>query len=281
MPTDNEKLVDKVVDRFLGRPATLTIEIHATQDDEDHVRFASFITQLEALKDVLRHTERLMYGTEGNVYYRIAHLKQESPPEVTIEAIGASPRTAEFGAAIFDNVIERLQTLAVVGPDWVPGDMDLPALVAFHTFAPTSSRHIAQLLVRNGAGSITLDEEFGNQVRTAIGPDDISHGEIVGSLEVVNLHNRPRFEVYPTLGGKVTCRFPPDRRRDVVAAVDQYVRVTGRLHYKTWSTHPHAVDLEDIEILAEDASIAALDMLRGSEPTLTDESLKAARNALW
>src|SRR5690242_2190747 len=108
MATDEKRIAQAVADRMLGRPATLTVAIRATGEDDDHVRFASFLGQLEALKDVLRHTERLMYGSEGNVYYRIAHLKQESPPEVTLEAVGATPRTVDFGPAIFDNVLERL-----------------------------------------------------------------------------------------------------------------------------------------------------------------------------
>lgn len=267
-----------------ARSATLTLEMRPAEGDDDNIRLTSFIAQLDALKDVLRHTERLMYGSEGNVYYRIARLAQNSPPSVTIEAIAATPRTTGFGPAIFDSVLERFETLNAAPPGWKPGDMDLPALLAFQAFAPTTKRHVSELVLRNGNGkhAITLDEEFNEHVRVAIGPDDLSRGEIAGSLEVVNLHSRPRFEIYPTLGSyKVTCRFPPERRKDVVAAVDQYVRVSGRVRYKSWASHPHAIDLEEIEILSEEKSEAAIDSLRACAPTLTDASLEAARNALW
>lgn len=264
------------------RSATLTLEIRPAEGDDDNVRLASFIAQLAAFKDVLRHTERLMYGSEGNVYYRIARLTQNSPPSVTIEAIAATPRTTGFGPAIFDSVLERLETLNAAPPGWTPGDMDLPALLAFQAFAPTTKRHVSELVLRNGKQAITLDEEFNEHIRVAIGPDDLSRGEITGSLEVVNLHSRPRFEIYPTLGNyKVTCRFPPERRKDVVAAVDQYVRVSGRVRYKSWASHPHAIDLEEIEILSEEKSLAAIDNLRACAPTLTDAILEAASNALW
>jgi hypothetical protein len=97
-------------------------------------------------------------------------------------------------------------------------------------------------------------------------------------LEVVNLHGTPRFEVYPTLGNhKVTCHFTTERRRDVVAAVDRYVRVIGRLHYKNWSSHPHAVDLEDIAVLPNEAEIAPFESLRGIAPELTER----LEDAFW
>lgn len=277
------EVAQKVADALLGRPATLTLEIHTTEDDpSDRVRLTSFIGQLEAFKEVLRHTERVMYGSEGNVFYRIAELTKSSPPQITIEAIPATPHAEAFGPAIFEGVLERLETLAAAGPDWVPSELDLPAVLAYQEFAPTTKRHISELVVRNGGDAVRLDEGFSQNVREAIGPDQLSRGEVVGSLEVVNLHARPRFEVYPTLGEyKVVCHFPTEKKSDVIAALDRYVRVTGRLHYKRQFPHPHAVDLEEIEIFPEESELPEFERLRGIAPDVTDEQLRAAKNGLW
>lgn len=275
-------VVRRAINKLLGRPNTLTLAIRPAEGDDEHIRFAGFINQLDALRDVLRNTERIMFGSDGNVYYRIAKLTQNSPPEITLEAVPYSPRANGFGPAIFESVLERFGELSTVSPEWVPGDMDLPALLAYQAFAPTTKRYVSELVISSGDHAVTIDDEFSEHVRTAIGPDDVSRGEITGSLEVVNLHGKPRFVVFPTLGNyKVTCEFPSDRRKEVVAALDHYVRVTGRLRYKSWMSHPHAVDLDEIAILSEEASLAAIDSLRGSEPAMSDETLATAQNALW
>lgn len=261
---------------------TLTLEIQADEEGGEHVRFASFIAQLESFREVLRHTERVMYGSEGNVYYRIAGLSQNSPALVTIEAVAATPRTSEFGPAILDGVLDKLETLSEAGDDWVPGDLDLPALLAYQEFAPTSKRHISELVVRNGRRAIHLDEAFGHSMRKAIGPDEVSLGEVDGSLEVVNLHGKPRFEIYPAFGsGKVTCRFTPNLKREVIVALDHYVRVAGRLHYKRWAATPHAVDIATLTVLPRDEDITPIEALRGVAPELSEKDVEDAKASLW
>lgn len=271
-----------VSDVLAGKPATLTLEIRPAEDeDEDeHVRLTSLITQLEAFKDVLRHTERTMYGHEGGVYYRVVALSQSSPAMITIEAVPANPRS-DYGPALFAQVLENLETLMESAADYMPRELDLPALLAYQNLAPTMQRHVAGLVVRNGKGSITLDDQFGRQVHDAIGPDQITRGDVVGALEVVNLHNKSRFEVYPPIGHRVLCKFPQAKRPDVVAALDKYVRVTGLLHYKRWSHDPHSVEVESIQVLPDEADIPPLESLRGIAPHITDAELLAVRDGLW
>jgi hypothetical protein len=272
----------KVSAKLAGPPKTLTLEIRATEEDAEHVRLASFISQLDAFKEVLRQTERLMYGSEGHVYYRIAGLTQKSPATITIEAVETSARATGFGPAIFEGVMERLGTLSEANTDWLPSEFDLPALLAYQEFAPTNKRHISGLVVRSKDAEIMVDAEFNNALRTAIGPDQISRGDVVGALEMVNLHGNPRFEVYPAIGNhKVTCHFAAERKRDVIAALDHFVRVEGRLHYKRAFPHPHAIDLDTIEVLPDEDAITPFELLRGIAPSVSEKDVEDAKAALW
>ena len=281
MASDEEN-IRKSTARVLGRVSTLTLEIQPSEDDDsERVRLTSFIGQLEAFKDVLRHTERVLYGREGGVYYRIVALSQNSPAFVTIEAVPSGSRI-DYGPALLGQVIENFETLAQAPEDYAPRELDLPALLSYQNFAPTPQRHISALVVRNGKRGVVLDRSFGKAVQKAIGPDQITRGEVVGALEVVNLHRKQRFEIFPTLGDyRVLCRFVAEQTADVIAALDRYVRVTGNVHYKRWSNRPHAIDVERIEVMPDDEALSAFEVLRGLAPDLTDEKLMAVRDGLW
>ena len=277
----DEQLARRVTDRLLGPHSTLTLEIHAEAEDDERVRLVSLIAQLDAIRDVLRNTERVMYGREGGVYYRVVSLSQKSPASITIEAVPVNVHHS-YGPALFGQVVENFETLADTPSDYVPRELDLPALLAYKNAAPTPQRHISELVLRNGKGTVNLDRSFGGSVQRAIGPDKITRGEVFGALEVVNLHRKQRFEIFPPLGDyRILCRFKPEQKAEVIAALDRFVRVTGNIFYKQWSKHPHAIDVERIAVMPEEDDIPPFDVLRGSLPHLTDQLLEAARDALW
>ena len=262
---------------------TITVRIRGTEGD-DRLRLSDFLGQLGALEAALRQTERLMFGEAGGVYYKIVELRQESPAVVTIEAIphnNIPDRTAPLVGRFF-SYVERLDDGGAL-----PAEMDLTALESFKNLAPTRKRHVSEFVVRNGTFERTLDKSFRRRVDKAIGPDVISEGDVVGALEMINLHNEPRFAVFTTIRSrKVTCNFSAEMKPEVIAALDRYVRVTGTLHYKHWNPYPHEVDVKAIDIYPMEVDLPQIGTLAGSNPDIVgdqtpEDFVKAMRNAKW
>src|SRR5207248_1217062 len=133
-------------------------------------------------------------------------------------------------------------------------------------------RRLSALVVRNSHRERVLDHKFRSRVDRVIGPDIISDGDVAGALEMINLHNEPRFAVFTTLRGrKVTCNFSPDMKSAVIAALDHYVRVAGRLHYKHWNPYPHEVDVKEIEIYPEERELPEITTLAGINPDIVGD----------
>ena len=290
MNQSEEDVARRVEDALLGRTATITIEMRGGEDGE-RVRLNDFINQLTALKDALVQTERLLYGTGGSVYYRIIELRQESPAQLTIEAV-SKPNKPDNTRPIVGRFFDYLDALVRNDPS-ARAEMDLGALEAFQDLAPTKNRRISELRVGNPRAaeaslrSFRLDSSFASAVKTAIGPDELSEGSVLGALEMINLHNDPRFAVFqPINNRKVMCNLPADLKGSVIAALDKYVKVTGTLHFKKWDPRPHEIDAKAIEIYPDEKDLPQLTDLAGVNPGIVDgmaseEFLAAARHAAW
>lgn len=247
---------------------TITAEIRGSEEG-GRLGLSALIDQLNALRDVLRQTERLLYGQAGSVYYRIDELRQNSPATITVEAIPTSGRE-DNSTRIVDRFFTYLDRLSL--PLAPPPEMDLAALEAFKRLAPTKHRHVLGLSLRNGSAAKQLDEGFAEQVSRAIGPDHIVTGSVVGALEMINLHNTPRFAVFTAIGErKVTCDFSSDLREQVIASIDKWVRVSGKLRRKKWDRHPHAVDVERIDVFPSESSLSQIDALAGLNPDIVGD----------
>lgn len=262
---------------------TLTVQIRGTEDD-DRLRLGDFIDQLNALEAALRQTERLMYGETGSVYYKITDLRQNSPAIVTVEAMPVKGHS-DNSAPVVDRFFSYVENLYKGAP--LPPEMDLTALESFKNLAPTRKRHVSEFVVRDAQYERTLDKSFRDRVDDVIGPDLMAEGDVIGALEMINLHNEPRFAIFTTVRSrKVTCNFGASLKPAVIAALDRYVRVAGTLHYKQWNPYPHEVDVKQIEVYPHEADLPDVMALAGINPDIVgdqtpEEFVRAMRNAKW
>jgi hypothetical protein len=290
MSGDEDGIARTARRKLLGRPATITLEIRGSEDTE-HVRLSDFITQLAALQDALGQTERLMYGVNGSVYYRIVELRQQSPAVLTIEAVRKSSFTDNTWP-IVDRFFRHLSALTRSDPS-VHASMDLNALQAFKNLAPTKNRRVSEFRISNPRDveadrvEFKIDRGFAKVVKQAIGPDELSVGSVLGALEMINLHNDARFAIFqPIAGRRVICNFTTGLKGTVIAALEKYVKVTGTLHFKKWDPRPHEIDVMEIEVYPDEKDLPQITDLAGINPDIVDgraseEFLAEARHATW
>lgn len=103
------------------------------------------------------------------------------------------------------------------------------------------------------------------KVDDILGPDQIEQGSIIGSLDVIDVHNqRNLFKVYPVVGPRIIkCRFPQGMLTDALNAIQRFVKIHGELHYKKSEKFPHLVKVSKIEILPDRSDKSSLSSLRG------------------
>src|SRR4051794_30356534 len=248
---------------------TITVQIRGTEGD-DRLRLGDFIDQLNALEGALRQTERLMYGEAGNVYYKITELRQASPAVVSIEARPVS-ESEDRTASLVGRFLSYVELLDAGDP--LPPEMDLTALESFKNLAPTRKRHVSEFVVQNGHFARRLDKGFRTRVDAAIGPDIVSEGDVVGALEMINLHNEPRFAVFTTIRSrKVTCNFAPELKPQVIAALDRYVRIGGTFHLKHWNPYPHERGVRTIDVFLPEEALPQIEGRAGGKPRIVGDA---------
>ena len=110
-----------------------------------------------------------------------------------------------------------------------------------------------------------LPRNLGMKVDDILGPDQIEQGSIIGSLDVIDIHNQKnQFKVYPVVGPtSIKCTFPKGMLNDAIAGINHFVRISGEFHFKKSEKFPHLIRVSTIEVLPEKSDSPSLLSLRG------------------
>ena len=169
-----------------------------------------------------------------------------------------------------------------------PPEADLDLLEAYGALVQPMRKHISQVSLQFDDLPMELPRNLDMKVEEILGPDQIEQGSIVGSLDVIDVHNQKNlFKIYPVVGpASIRCRFPQGMLREAINSIQRFVRIHGELHYKKSEKFPHLVKVSRIEPLPEQTDKASLSSLRGmAVGALGDQSsseyVDMVRNGDW
>jgi hypothetical protein len=274
----------------------ITLQIEGVAEEKGHVTLSAFLSQLEAVKAALKQTERIITGEEeASVYYRIIDLRHTSPATVVLEAVPFSSRPQwkpkkrastireDYSRPVVRRFFHSLRGIREKKER--PERSDLQLLQAYRNLSASLQKDVSSVKLTDSDETVDIDRRFQAAIDDIIGPDELLEGTVNGTLERLNLHNTTRFDIFPTIGPKqVTCDFKPELKANVIAAVDRYISVTGKLRYKRLENFPYAINAERIEILPPEDELPTLLDIRGIAPNFTEgknalEFLKELRDA--
>jgi len=98
-----------------------------------------------------------------------------------------------------------------------------------------------------------------------MGQDVTTVGEIVGTLDAVNMHDQLRAFLYPRRGEpRIPCDFSVGLREEVVGALNRRVRILGELKRRENGERPYSVKIHRIEMLPDEANLPLFEDLYGA-----------------
>src|ERR1043165_1214861 len=247
----------------------IIIEIVGESGD---VRLEALVEQLDSLRKALTYAEQhaAIGGKRRSVYYRVTDL-HHSNPTFEIEPVAEDPLNDRTNAIIYEFSTRARQ----IDNGTVPDDVSVEELAAYGDVGPKPERRIRRVNLRFVAPAILRPAEplqmttvFEEKVATLIGPEEFAWGTMTGFLEAINLHERNVFYLWPRVGPtRLYCTFAKSLRDEVKAAIDHYVQVAGRIHYRH---RDHAAQrmsgVYSIELLDAEPLVTKLSALRGIAP---------------
>lgn len=271
----------------------ITLQIKGNPTEGGDVKLTTFIDKLEAFKNALLHTERLISGSEKpTVSFRIVDASHKSPLTVTFEAFPIKPRNPlkkfnDLSQSTVENFFGNLHAIKSKGE--LRGKMDKPALDSYLKLGDKFGQEVFGLTIRNGGKKnkdIDIDNELITDIVELLGKEEIVFGSIMGRAEAFNAHDNSIFWVYPSAGPtRIVCRFSQNMQQKAKSALLKYVRVTGRMKYKPADKFPYEVEVGDIEELPDVKDLPTLMSLRGAivEGTKekSEDTIRQIRNANW
>ena len=231
-------------------------------DADDSIRLSDLIDQLNAIKSTLNQIDVALTGQRApSLYYRVTRITMNSPATFELEAVSKTKARAHSRRVV--SKFNRDLKTVIAGKR--PKEADLHLLESYGALAEPMRKHVAQVSLQFDHEAVELPRNLDMKVEEILGPDQIELGSVVGSLDVIDVHNqRNLFKIYPVVGpSSIKCRFPQGMLAEAVAGIQRSVRIHGELHFKKSEKFPHLMKVSKIEVLPERSEIASLASLRG------------------
>ncbi|MFN8533826.1 MAG: hypothetical protein U0556_09785 [Dehalococcoidia bacterium] len=253
-------------DVLQDRPGTLRIDIHGARGE---LSPRSFVDIIDRTLGVLAELEPVISGErKASIHWVIVRLIDDvfgieisAISDQSRPSVGIPPRLLD---ALLDGV-EEIQGAGTIPPD-------------FTETATRKVRRLAEVIGRNGARGVTL-MAMGKVAEVTAGTKVAAEellrirkrtvGEVEGRLEMISIHNRPRFVVYDQRTRRATsCYFSPNQLEHVKAALGRRVIVRGRV---LWNSRQQAVrvEVERLRVLKNTVDLGQSFTLRGADPDFT------------
>lgn len=259
---------------------------------DDSLRLGDLIAQLESVKKVLNELDKRVSGKKvPTLYYRVVGLSMNSPATVEILAVSKpaplikQSDKSKHGATVIKRFKSDVQQ---VNEGKRPVDADIELLETYKSLSQPQNSHVTAFTFQSGSGAVSVQRSFESKVEAILGPDQIESGAIIGSLEVIDIHNgRNTFRVFPTVGpSSIRCKFPASLLGKAVDGIGHFVQISGDLHFKSSEKFPHFVTVTKIDKLPEKNADVKLSALRGMAKNAfgklsSTEYVDKVRNGDW
>ncbi len=101
------------------------------------------------------------------------------------------------------------------------------------------------------------------QIDKLLPPDYEEYGSIVGTMEMITVHEKRIFNIYDELtGNRVECRFRADYLDQTKVALARRVEITGRIHY-SGDNMPKTVTVDTIRVIPPQGELPQASDLEG------------------
>lgn len=266
------------------RPSKFKISVTG-EDAGDSIRLTELIDQLNAVKAVLNQVDVSVSGQKTpTLYYRVTNITMNSPATFEIEAV---PKAHAPGHA--RRVVSKFsRDLKTVIAGRRPKEVGLDLLESYGGLVLPMRKHIAQVSLQFDDRPVDLPRNLDMTVDEILGPDQIEKGSIVGSLDVIDVHNkRNLFKVYPVVGpASIRCHFREGMLGDAISGINKFVKISGDMHFKKSEKYPHLIKVSKIDVMPERSDAAPLSSLRGIAvgalgKLSSTEYLEKVRNGDW
>jgi hypothetical protein len=215
---------------------------------------------------------------KSTVLYRVVDLKHSSPSEITLEAIGLEDSLEDNSSRVFPSFVK-----VVEGLNAGKGYQDLPRhfLEPIYRIAKSVTGSIKEIRI----SGVFVTDRIAVLLSEFLEKEKITIGSIRGVIDIINVHKGTNsFRIYPIIGPSfITCWFPNELKETAKAAIERYVRVSGKLHYRMGCDHPYQIDADEIEIMPDESSLPTLGSFKGiiTSDKSSEQLLEEERNGQW
>ena len=154
---------------------------------DDSIRLGDLIEQLNVVKQALNQVDiAISRQKTPSLYYRITNITMNSPATFEVEAVSRS-KPSGHARQVVSKFGRDLKTV-MAGKH--PKEAGLDLLESYAALVNPMRKHIAQVSFQFEGEAMELPRNLAMKVDDILGPDQVEQGSIIGSLDVIDIHNQ-------------------------------------------------------------------------------------------
>jgi hypothetical protein len=262
----------------------LKIQFRANAPDEN-LTLDDFCRQVADFNAALSGIDQhLSSRNKATVIYRVVDLKHSSPAAITLDASGREDSLEDNSKKVFPAFLKAIEEInAGRGYQHLPRNVLEPV----HRIAKALYNGVREIKITSVASgeSVFVTERISGVLSDFLEKENIATGSVRGMIDRINLHaGANNFRIYPVIGASyIDCLFPTKLKEKAKSAIEQYVCVSGKLHYRVGCEYPHQIDVDEIETTPDENTLPTLGSFKGiiqSEKS-AEELLEEERDGQW
>lgn len=243
--------------------------VEGADRDDGHVRLEVFVRELEKLKAALVKADEKVSEGRRCTFFAVVGLSHSSPATVEIEA-RVRRNCADTRSRALKILSEAIQS---VERGEFTESTDYEILSDIRDLASPVGESLKSALLVVDQETHYLTTSIASRIADVMSDVEECHTTIEGMLEKINVHAQANlFTIYPDVGpSRITCKFPEWLAEKGISGVRRRVAVSGLAKYRKYSSFPHELTAEAVEIYGVDEDLPSFDELKGIAPEATGD----------
>jgi hypothetical protein len=261
--------------------ATVTLRV---KGEKGKILFDTFLYVMNNSFDILKDLDSAISVTpNGSLDWVVTKVSFDSPLTMQITSKPKNPEQ-NFGVKVVNEYVKGLKILGT--EERTPPYFSESSLKKVRSIVSRLESEGAEPLEIQGNRKnniVEFNKKMQKNTAMLIGNSYKSYGSVEGTLEMISIHGKPRFNIYDNLILRaVNCNMPDTFREKVRENLGRRVIASGIVSYNA-KDEPISVIIEDFEIIPIEENLPSIDEFIGSDPDFTGnmttgEYIRSLRN---
>ena len=257
----------------------IIITVEGTEENGRDISLSDFSKIVDTCRKLIENSAKVTMGEKHMCIFLVSGLSHSSPASMEVTPVGG--RVENPGAIITQEMEGQVEQIKSGDSNFLSkATLDgWESLASFPASSSVRKMKLEYMPCGDHAATkrpiLKVDGKMSGflaDIKKARAVELTGMTSCIGEVKLIDLHGGGKIKVYPRVPtwAPVVVSFSPDKKAEVINAIDKVAKISGKGHYRSDSPLPYKMEMDAIDILPEAGAAPKLSEMRGYMSGMTD-----------